>query len=555
MVAYQQAFGFDAPPYTYADLESSDVLVFVGANPCIAHPVLWQRVAQRKDTPKVIVIDPRSTETASQATLHVRVRPKSDLVLFYGIANLLIQRGWIDREFVQHHTTGYDEFAAFVRQFPVGRAEKETGVATPVIEQLTQWIHHGERVSFWWTMGVNQSHQGVRTAQAIINLALLTGNIGRPGTGANSITGQCNAMGSRLFANTTNLLGGHDFADPEHRKKVARILQIREDVIPRRKSLDYHHILEDVIRGRIRALWVVCTNPAHSWINQQLCHDVLGRLDFLVVQDMYFSTETARLAHLLLPAAGWGEKEGTFINSERRIGRVRKVAEPPGQALPDFAIFQRIARAWGCGPWLERWKDPESVFRILQELSAGQPCDFSGIEGYAHLEREGGIQWPFPRGAPDRRRERRLFEDRRFYHADGRARFCFEQPRPPVEQPDAMYPLVLNTGRGSAVQWHTQTRTSKSPLLRKLYPQRLVIEINPSDARRLSIRPYDRVEVTSRRGKLTAVAFVTPTVPEGQVFLPMHYPEVNRLTPSVFDPYSFQPAYKHCAVRVRKLGR
>ncbi|GIW96605.1 MAG: nitrate reductase catalytic subunit [Pirellulaceae bacterium] len=554
VVAYQQAFGFDAPPYTYADLEQSDVLLFIGANPCIAHPILWQRVAQRRDNPTVIVIDPRTTETASQATLHVRVRPKTDLLLLYGIAKLLIENGWTNPEFIRNHTTGYQEFASFVQQFDIQRVVNETGVPGHIIKELAKAIGCGRRVSFWWTMGVNQSHQGVRTAQAIINLALLTGNIGRPGTGANSITGQCNAMGSRLFANTTNLLGGHDFTNPQHRNKVARILQIDETMIPHRKSLDYHHILEEVIRGRIRALWIVCTNPAHSWINQQLCHEVLERLDFLVVQDMYYSTETTRVAHLVLPAAGWGEKEGTFINSERRIGRVRKVAEPPGEALPDFVIFQRIARAWGCGRWIERWSDPESVFRILQELTAGQPCDFTGIDGYAHLEREGGIQWPYPRNAPDRRPERRLFEDGRFFHPDGRARFCFEEPRPPFEQPDASYPLLLNTGRGTAVQWHTQTRTSKSPLLRNLYPRQLTIEIHPNDARRLGIRPYDRVEVTSRRGRLVAAAFVTPTVPEGQVFLPMHYPEVNRLTPSVFDPYSFQPAYKHCAVRVTKLG-
>ncbi len=553
VVAYKEAFGFDAPPYTYADLELSDVLVFVGANPCIAHPILWQRVCRRTDEPKIVVIDPRTTETAAQASLHLRIRPKCDLVLFYGLAKVFFERNWVAWDFLKQHTAGHEAYAEFVKPFSIERVATETGLEPRAIEQLATWIHEGHRVSFWWAMGVNQSHQGVRTAQAIINLALLTGNIGRPGTGANSITGQCNAMGSRLFSNTTNLLGGHEFANPEHRVKVARILHIDEQTIPRRPSLDYHHIFEEIIRGRIRGLWVVCTNPAHSWINQQLCHEALTRLEFLVVQDMYRSTETAQLAHLVLPAAGWGEKEGTFINSERRIARVCRITKPPGSALPDLEIFQRIAQAWGCGASFAHWKDPESVFRILQELSVGQPCDFSGIAGYAHLEAEGGIQWPYPKHGAEEDTERRLFEDHRFYHADGLARFCFEEPRTAPELTDAAYPLLLNTGRGSCVQWHTQSRTSKSPLLAKLAPREPILEINPNDARRLAIRPYERVEIRSRRGTIQAVAFLTPTVPEGHVFLPMHYSEVNVLTASIFDPYSSQPAYKYCAVQVRKL--
>lgn len=554
VVAYKEAFGFDAPPYTYADLEQSDVLVFVGSNPCIAHPVLWQRVALRQDKPQIVVIDPRATETAMQATLHIMPRPKTDLILLYGLARWLIQHGWTDQQFIATCTRNYQEFAQFVESFTPDYVCQETGVPEEQLAALAKMIHVGKRVSFWWTMGVNQSHQGVRTAQAIINLALLTGNIGRPGTGANSITGQCNAMGSRLFSNTTNLLGGHDFANPAHRAKVASILGIDERLIPTQPSWDYHRIMEEIIRGNIRALWVVCTNPAHSWINQQLCHDVLSRLEFLVVQDMYSSTETARYAHLLLPAAGWGEKEGTFINSERRIGLVSKVKAPPGEALPDLAIFQRIAEAWGCQAMFRAWRTPEDIFRILQQLTKGQPCDITGIEGYAHIQRAGGIQWPFPAGCTDLQSERRLFSDGKFYHSDGKARFCFESPRPLPEPADAQYPFLLNTGRGSAVQWHTQTRTNKSPLLRKLAPRHLVVEINPRDARQLEIEPYDVVEVTSRRGSIRAVAFLTPTVPMGQVFLPMHYHEVNRLTPSVFDPYSHQPAYKCCAVQLRRLA-
>jgi assimilatory nitrate reductase catalytic subunit len=564
VVAYKQAFGFDAPPYTYADLEESDVIVLVGSNLCIAHPILWQRIMRNPHRPAIIVVDPRATETSMAASQHLPLYPKSDLTLLYGIARILVERNWIDRDFIANHTTGFDEFAQFVRAFTLDRVADETRLPVESIEQFAAAIHRGKRVSFWWTMGVNQSHQAVRTAQAIINLALMTGNIGRPGTGANSITGQCNAMGSRLFSNTTNLLGGHDFGNADHRRKVAGILRIDESTIPHEASWPYHRILEGILRGEIRGLWIVATNPAHSWINQDMARDVLERLDFLVVQDMYHATETAQLAHLVLPAAAWGEKDGTFINSERRIGVVRKVMPAPGEALADFHIFKLVADYWGCGHMFRQWTSPEAVFTLLKDLSAGQPCDITGIDGYEMLDESGGIQWPFPRTAVSpklpnpsfgetrlhevRSTERRLFEDGRFYHPDGRARFVCESPREFAEQPGAHYPFVLLTGRGSAAQWHTQTRTSNSAVLRKLYANELYVEISPHDAQRLSIRSGDRVTVRSQRGQLRGRALVTPAVQPGQLFIPMHYPQTNRLTHPSFDPYSHQPAYKASAV-------
>ena len=552
VVAYKQAFGFDAPPYTYDDFEASDVIVFVGANPCIAHPIMWERVLRNPRNPAIVVLDPRFTETAMQATQHLPLRPKSDQALLYGIARILIERGWIDSEYVEAHTREYEPFAAYVQQFTLDRVAAETGLEPDAIERLAATIHAGERVSFWWTMGVNQSYQGVRTAQAIINLALLTGNMGRPGTGANSITGQCNAMGSRLFSNTTNLLGGHDFADAGDRAKVAGVLGIDPAAIPREPSWAYHEIVKGILEERIKGLWVIATNTAHSWINQAQAHDILGRLDFLVVQDMYASTETARMADLVLPAAGWGEKDGTFINSERRIGTIRKVAAAPGEALADFAIFKLVAEYWGCGDQFRAWASPEAVFQILKRLSAGQPCDISGIADYAMLDERGGIQWPCPadQPPPPPRAERRLFEDGRFFHADGRARFLFEDPRPLPEPPSERYPFLLLTGRGTAAQWHTQTRTAKSAVLRKLYPNEVYVEINPADARSLGIRSHGRVEVRSRRGRIVATAFVTRSVQPGHVFVPMHYAVTNQLTDAVFDPYSKQPSYKACAVDV-----
>ncbi len=554
VVAYKQAFGFDAPPYTYRDFEESDVIVLVGSNVCIAHPILWQRILRNRRQPALLVVDPRRTETAMAATQHLAPRPKSDMTLLYGLAHLLLREGWIDEKFICEHTSSFDEFRAHVANFPPPRVALETGLDEETLLLAARTIGQGKRVSFWWTMGVNQSYQGVRTAQAIINLALMTGNIGRPGTGANSITGQCNAMGSRLFSNTTNLLGGHDFANLEHRKKIARILDIDVARIPELTGWAYPEIIEGILAGKIKGLWVVATNPAHSWINQNAARDILSRLDFLVVQDMYHATETAQAADLVLPAAGWGEKEGTFINSERRVGLLKKVAPAPGDALSDFSIFRLVAHYWGCGEMFSRWTDPEAVFHLLKECSRGQPCDISGIRDYRMLNERGGIQWPYPERAADDDGERRLFEDGRFYHADGRARFLFEEPREMPEQTNARFPLLLLTGRGSAAQWHTQTRTGKSAVLKTMYPQRLYVEINPHDARQAGVKPNQRVVVESQRGRIKATAFVTASIPPGQVFLPMHYEATNQLTHAHFDPYSRQPSYKDCAVNVRPLS-
>ena len=560
VVAYKQAFGFDAPPYTYADFEQSDVIILVGSNLCVGHPILWERVLRNPNRPAIIVIDPRRTETAVAATRHLAIKPKSDQTLFYGLARLLLERGWIDESFLKQSVSGLEEFRAFVEPFTLERTSGETGLSHDDIQWLAETIHRGQRVSFWWTMGVNQSYQGVRTAQSIINLALLTGNIGRPGTGANSITGQCNAMGSRLFSNTSSLAGGREFTSAEHRREVAELLGIEETKIPSRNSLCYDEILDGVRAGKIRGLWVIATNTAHSWVGQADAIEALRKLDSLVVQDMYRTTETAQLAHLLLPAAGWGEKDGTLINSERRIGVVKKVARAPGQALADFAIFRLIAEYWGCGDMFRDWTEPEAVFQIMKRLSRGRPCDITGIRDYRHLDELGGIQWPLPDSAIRNPQsaiaaERRLFEDGRFFHADGRARLLFDEPQPMPEQPDDEYPLLLLTGRGSVSQWHTQTRTRQSAVLRKLYPKQPYIEIHPGDAPPLGIRSGTQVVICSRRGSITAKAVLSYGLQPGQVFIPMHYDQVNQLTLPHFDPHSRQPSYKDCAVQVRPASR
>ncbi len=549
--AYKQSFGFDAPPYTYADFELSDVLVFVGSNPCIAHPIMWQRVMMNRRSPTIIVVDPRRTETAMAATHHFSIQPKSDLVLLYGLAHLLIQRGAVDEAFIAASTSGYAEMADFLMAFEPARVSAETGLSVAQLHAFADLIASNKRVSFWWTMGVNQGHEATRTAQAIINLALMTGNIGKPGTGANSITGQCNAMGSRLFANATSLLGGHDPNNDAHRAKVAGVLGIDEALIDRELGLAYDQIIERIADGRIKALWVMATNPSHSWIDSEACNRALEKLEFLVVQDMYPTTETARRAHLYLPAAGWGEKDGTFINAERRIGLVKKVRRAPGLALSDFNILRLLAHTWGCGEMFKVWASPAAVFEILQQLSQGQPFDFSGIAGYDMLERLGGVQWPLPEATGcNLETERRLFEDGRFFHPDGRARFLFSAPRPMPEPVDAAYPLLLLTGRGTSAQWHTNTRTAKSEVLRKLYPTQCYVEVHPDDARALKVADRQRVSIASRRASVEATVVVTACVQRGQLFMPMHYEEVNRLTFAAFDPHSRQPGFKACAVRI-----
>jgi assimilatory nitrate reductase catalytic subunit len=487
-------------------------------------------------------------------THHIALKPKSDLALLYGLAHLLIANGWINPNYISQHTTGFNEFREFVRAFTPDAVSAQTGLTVGEIFRFAETIHQGKAVSFWWTMGVNQGHEATRTAQAIINLALMTGNIGRPGTGANSVTGQCNAMGSRLFSNTTNLLGGRDFLKPEHREEVARILGMAAARIPAQNSFAYDQILQAIADDKIKGLWVIATNTAHSWINQSSFQELRKRLDFLVVQDMFHTTETAQMADLVLPAAAWGEKEGTFINSERRIGLVKKVARAPGHALSDFNIFKLAAHYWGCGDLFREWTSPEAAFQILKRLGAGRPFDFQGIRDYQHLNDCGGIQWPHVENA-DPLRERRLFEDGRFFTPDGKARFIFEKLRAQPEPPDEEYPFTLLTGRGTSVQWHTGTRTEKSAVLRKLRPSGVYVEMNPDDARRLRVAPNGKVLVSSRRGSVAAKAFITSTIHAGQVFIPMHYAEANRLTLASFDPYSRQPSYKACAVRIERWQR
>lgn len=609
VVAYQESFGFDAPPFTYQDLEESDVIVLVGCDLASAHPDLWHRAQGNPHHPEILVIDPRRTQSAAAATQHYAIQPNSELVLLYGIAHLLIQNGWVDTAYVEAHTTGFEEFREHVRTFTPDTVSVTSGITVGHLYRLAETLHRGRRVSLWWTMGADQGHEAVRTSQAIINLALLTGNIGRPGTGPNSITSQCNAMGSRLFGNTTSLVGGYDFLNPADRERVASLLNIPVERIPSQNSLASDQIIDGIHSGSIKGLWLVGTESPHPWLKQKRFLQAAKKLEFLVVQDMYHTPEADELAHLILPTAGWGEKEGTVIDSERRVSLTTKVAQAPGQALADFEILQMAARCWGCEGMFRDWNCPASAFQILKRLSHGQPCDISGIRDYRMLQSACGIQWPLPAEAgqdeqfqmSDREQgpasahltgagetlhqnlpsegesggevvslssgsgrsetlpaellhksQRRLFEDGRFYHPDGRARFRYETPRIAPDASDHDFPFLLLTGRGACESWHTRTGGTKMPS-EAPQSEHIYVEINPADANRLGITSDSPLRIISRSGRIQATAFVTSTIQAGQIFIPMHYKATDQLADPSLDPYSRQPNYKCFAVRLESL--
>ena len=413
VVAYKQSFGFDSPPYTFEDLELSDVLIFIGSNPVVSHPILWRRFVEgRKKDSKLIAIDPRRSETVSNADIWIDLKPKSDLRLLYTLANVLIEKGWIDEEFIKNSTEDFEGFKSHVKKYDINDVEEHTGISKGRVLELAKLIHEGKRVSFWWTMGVNHGYQAVRTAQSIINLALITGNIGKPGTGANSITGQCNAMGSRLFSNTTGLYGGGEYTNEARRKAVAKALDINEEMLPKKTSLTYDKIIEGINKGEIKALWVIATNPAVSFINNLEFKKAAEKLEFLVVQDIYNDTETAKYAHLILPSTNGLKKEGFLINTERRISKINPVLPKKENELSDYDIMLGIGKALGMGNLLDKWKTPKDAFETIRECTKDTPCDITGVE-YEMLRKSTGIQWPYKKGEESNKKERRLFEDKR----------------------------------------------------------------------------------------------------------------------------------------------
>lgn len=553
VVAHKQSFGFDAPPYTLEDLELSDTIIFIGANPVVAHPILWGRTAKNHEA-KIVVIDPRKSETACHAHMWLDIKPKTDLTLLYTLANVLIEKGWIDQTYIDKYTERFEAFKEGIKGYKLEEVEEKTGISMGRVLALAELIHKGKRVSFWWTMGVNQSYQAVRTAQAIINLALMTGNIGRPGTGPNSITGQCNALGSRLFSNTTGLYGGGEYQDAARRKVVAEALGMDEEALPTAPSIPYNKIVEGINKGEIKGLWIACTNPTSSWINNEEFLSAAKKLEFFVVQDIYESTETAVRCHLLLPSTSGLKKEGCIINTERRISAVTPVLKKEGEEKTDYEIFLGIGEALGMGKLLDGWRTPKEAFETLKKCTKGAPSDITGVT-YEAITHSKGIQWPFKEGEVLEANQRRLFEDGHYFTPSGKAQFVFEDVMAPPQEAitTSEYPYVLNTGRGSVGQWHTLTRTREIPAVYTITAQEAYVEIHPSLAEKIGVKETEWLEIHSATGKMRRFrARLSRNVKEDHLFAPMHYPEANALLPSVFDPYSKEPSYKMVAVRIER---
>ncbi|EOU1724274.1 nitrate reductase [Clostridium perfringens] len=554
VVAYKQSFGFDAPPYTLKDLELSDTIFFIGANPVIAHPIAWGRVRKNKDA-KIITIDPRKSETAMNSDMWIDIKTKGDLALFYTLANVLIEKGWIDQDYINNYTEGFEDFKAHVKKYTLEDVEERTGISKMRVLELAKIIHEGKRVSFWWTMGVNQSYEAVRTAQAIINLALITGNMGREGTGANSLTGQCNAMGSRMFSNTTALYGGGEYNNKERRKVVADILGMDENMLPTKPTLDYEQIIKGINKGEIKGLWVVCTNPRHSFSNNEEFKKAMKNLDFFVVQDIYEDTDSSKECDLYLPSVPAIKKEGFLINTERRLSALVPVLEKEEDELSDYEILLGIGEALGMGSLLDKWRTPEDAFKLLRECSKGMPCDITGVS-YERLRDSKGIQWPCREGEELESDERRLFEDGKYYTPSGKAKFIFEDV---TENPNATneeFPFNLNTGRGTVGQWHTHTRTREIQAVTNIVSQKAYVDINRKDAERLDIKENDEVLIHSSNGHTSKfIARLTDNLKEKTLYAPIHYIETNLLTPSVFDPYSKEPSYKTVQVNIEKVRK
>ena len=450
-VAHKGTLGYDAPGYTLNDFELSDTIIFIGANPVVAHPIIWQRVRNNKiPGRKIIVIDPRRSETARNADYHYPIRWRSDLTLMYTLANQIIEKDYVDHSFVDAHTEGYEDFKEFVKAFTLKRGSEATGLPEEQILELVEMIHNGKAVSFWWTMGVNQGYEAVRTAQSIMNLALLTGNIGKPGTGGNSITGQCNAMGSRLFSNTTCLFAGGDFTDEAERKRIADIVGITPDLIAKKPTIPYNKIIEGINAGEIKGLWILCTNPRHSWTNNETFASAAKKLELFVVQDIYDTIESAEDCTVYFPVVPGIKKEGTYINLERRLSPMRKVLERGENEISDYECILGVAKALGMGDAIARWETPRQCFDLLRECSRGKGCDFTGVH-WDDLTDSHGRQWPYPEGreAEFAEEQRRLYSDGKFFTPSGRAKFIFEEP---LENPIPVteeFPLVFNTGRGT----------------------------------------------------------------------------------------------------------
>jgi len=550
VMGYKQSLGSDGPVGCYEDFEEADVITLIGANISDNHPILKLHLAKNKKKPKIIVIDPRFSKTAQMADIFIPLKARTDLALINGLCYIILEQGWENREYIQKHCNGFTTLKKHLQDYPPQEVSNITGIEVKDLYEIARSIAGAKAALTAWTMGVNQSYMGTDTVSAINNLHLITGQIGRPGAAPFSITGQCNAMGTRETGFTSSLPGYRSFGDEAAAREYADIVKIPHEWVPTQRGYKYAEIIDAIERGEIKALWIVATNPLVSFVNQEKLRSALKKLDLLVVQDAFYS-DTAEIADVVFAAGTWGEKEGVYTNSERRCNRANKAVEPAGEAKSDFDIvlelsgyFQNIKENL-----FANWTKPEDAFNEWKKLSKGQLCDYSGIT-YEMLEKQGGVQWPcneeFPQGSP------RLYtDDIPFRTKDAKANLLALEWIPLQEPLNADFPVILNTGR-TVEQWHTRTKTKSIDILNDLAPEAWV-DINPEDAARLKVQSGDRLSLSSVRGRIEDVVVrVTQTVAAGNVFVPFHFNEqlINTLTSSSFCPKSGEPNFKQTAIQL-----
>ncbi|WP_416336296.1 molybdopterin oxidoreductase family protein [Calothrix sp. UHCC 0171] len=545
---YSQSLGSDGPPCCYEDLELTDCAFIIGSNTAECHPIVFNRFAKyHKKNPqvKLIVVDPRRTPTAEIADLHLAIRPGTDINLLNGIAHLLLRWGKIDAAFIEDCTNDFHEFAQLLQYYPPEAVAETCGISLPELETAARYWAESKNILSLWSMGVNQSREGTAKVNSIINLHLLTGQIGKPGAGPFSLTGQPNAMGGRETGGLANLLPGYRLiTNPQHRTEVEQFWGVSSGSISPHNGRTAWDMITGLEIGDVQMLWVVATNPAVSLPDLERTKAALRKSPFTICQDAYYPTETAAFAHVLLPAAQWGEKTGTMTNSERVVTLCQAFRQPPGEAKPDWEIFAEVARRLG---FADKFAFPHAaaVHREFVQLTKNSVCDMSDIN-HDRLKQEGAIQWGT---------SKRLYTNHIFPTPNQRANFVPRHALGLAEPPDPNFPFILTTGRVYG-HWHTQTRTGRIEKIRQMYPEPF-IEIHPLDANDLGIIHGNWVEVRSRRGNAKFCAKVTRSIAPGTVFVPIHWgaiwaenAEANALTHPQSCPDSLQPELKACAVQL-----
>ncbi len=555
VMGYKQTFGSDGPTGCYEDFAKADVILLIGANIADNHPILKLHIARnKKETgkkPTLIVVDPRKSKTSQMADIFVPLLPRSDLALLNGLCYIIMEQGWEDEKFIRERTNGYKAFRKHIMEnYPPQQVAQITGIEVKELYSLARTYALAESAMSAWTMGVNQSSIGTDTVSAICNLALITGNLGKEGGAPMSITGQCNAMGTREFGFTSSIPGYRNYASQSDREDFASIIGVPEALIPTQRGYAYPQIIEAINRGEIKALWVVATNPLVSYPDQNALREALKKLDILVVQDAFMS-DTAEIADVVFAAATWSEKEGCYTNSERRCNYAKKAIEPLGESRSDLDIVREFSKYFE-GKYallFEGLDTPRDVFEEIKKVSQGRLCDYSGMS-YELIEALGGIQWPcnaqYPKG-----KQRLYTEEMSCPTPDGKAQLLPLDWVPLSEMQCKGLPLILNTGR-TVEQFHTRTKTGSIGILDALAPEAWV-DLNPKDAIKLKVASGDRIAISGSRGRVEDVIVkVSETVREGNIFVPFHFNEqlINAVTIPEFDPKSFEPNYKQCAVQL-----